>query len=161
MKYVIPQNGGGDYRPYARYLESVKHLIPAHLFAFAANPGNFDLSSPNSLHDAWLEEWSIAELALPNRPKKRLIEIKARFLGPQHDRHIFLTYKNVGKYAMQNPEEFEMPPFVGVGHGDLLIHELTVVRDGLFEHELRFRLGRVFSVHFTDFEHRVEITPAV
>jgi hypothetical protein len=115
MKYVIPQGGGGDYRPYLRYLESVKHLMPAHLFAFAANPENFNLSSPNSLHDAWLEEWSIAEVALRNGRKKRLIEIKACFLGPQHDRHIFLTYKNVGGYAMQNPEEFEMPPFGRVG----------------------------------------------
>jgi hypothetical protein len=160
MKYVIPQGGGGDYRPYERYLESVKHLMPAHLFAFAANPENFNVSSPNSLHDAWLEEWSIAEVALRNGRKKRLIEIKARFLGPQHDRHIFLTYKNVGAYGMQNPEEFEMPPFGRIEHGDLLIHELTVVREGLFEHELRFSRGTVFSVQFTELEHRVEIIPA-
>jgi len=132
MKYVIPQGGGGDYRPYARYLESVKHFMesvkhfmPAHLFAFAANSENFDISSPNSLHDAWLEEWSIAETALPNERQERLIEIRARFLGPRHDRHIFLTYKNVGSYTMRNPEEFEMPPHIA--HGDLLVHELTVV----------------------------------
>lgn len=157
MKYVIPQGGSGDYRPYARYLESVKHLMPAHLFAFAVDSENFDLSSPNSLHDAWLEEWSIAEIALPNERSNRLIEIRARFLGPQHDRHIFLTYKNVGSYKMQSPEEFQMPPYIG--HGDLLVHELTVVREALFEHELRFSRGTVFSVQFTDFEHRVEIIP--
>jgi len=80
MKYVIPQGGGGDYRPYARYLESVKHLMPAHLFAFAANSENFDLRSPNSLHDAWLEEWSIVEVVLPNERRKRLIEIRDAFL---------------------------------------------------------------------------------
>jgi len=157
MKYVIPQNGGGDYRPYARYLETVKHIMPADLFAFATNSENFDLTSPNSLHDAWLEEWSITELALTNERKKRRIEMTARFLGPQHDRHIFLTYKNVGRYAIQNPEEFEMPPFGRIGHGDLLIHELTVVREGLFEHELRFSRGTVFSVQFAGFEHRIEI----
>src|SRR5437867_3156320 len=136
MKYVIPQNGGGDYRPYLRYLETVKHIMPADLFAFATNPENFNLSSPNSLHDAWLEEWRIAEVALPDARRKRQIEIKARFLGPQHDRHIFLTYKNVGSYTMQNPEGFEMPPTGKVGNGDLLIHELIVVREGLSEHEL-------------------------
>src|SRR5262245_9020912 len=159
MKYVIPLGGGGDYRPYARYLESVKHLMPAHLFAFAANSENYDLSSPNSLHDAWLEEWSIIEVALPDKRSKRMIEIRARFLGPQHDRHIHLTYKNVGHYTMHNPEEFESPPTGRVGHGDLLIHELTVVREGLFEHELRFSRGTVFSVRFTGFEHRIEIIP--
>ena len=142
MKYVIPQGGGGDYRPYARYLESVKHLMPAHLFAFAANSENFDLRSPNSLDDAWLEEWSIVEVVLPNERRKRLIEIRACFLGPQHDRHILLTYKNVGSYTMQNPEQFEMPPIGRVAHGDLLIHELTVVREGYSSMNFGFRAER-------------------
>ena len=160
MKYVVPWGGGGDYGPYMRYLESVKHSMPTEIFAFAANIENYNLTSPNSLHDAWLEEWSITEMALLNERIKRLIEIKARFLGPQHDRHIYLTYKNVGSYAIHNPEEFESPPAGRVGHGDLLIHELTIVRDGLFEHELRFSRGTVFSVQFTDFEHRIEIIAA-
>jgi hypothetical protein len=89
-----------------------------------------------------------------------MIEITARFLGPRHDRHIFLTYKNVGSYTMQNQEEFEMPPIGSVGHGDLHIHELTVVREGLFEHELRFSRGTIFAVQFTGFEHRIEVISA-
>jgi len=127
------------------------------LFEFASNPENHDLSSPNSLHDAWLEQWCIAEVSLSNERRKRLVEINARFLGPRHDRHIFLTYKNVGRYTMQNPEEFEMAPHIA--HGDLLIHELTIIQDGLFEHELRFSRGTVFSVQFSGFEHRVETMP--
>jgi hypothetical protein len=160
MKYVVPWGGGADYDPYMRYLESVKHIMPAELYAFAANIENYDLTSPNSLHDAWLKEWTIAEIALPHERGKRHIEINARFLGPQHDRHIHLIYKNVGSYTMHNPEEFEMPPTGRVGHGDLLIHELTIVREGLFEHELRFSRGTVFSVQFTGFEHRIEAIPA-
>src|SRR5215813_2251944 len=122
MKYVIPWGGGGDYGPYMRYLETVKHIMPADLFAFAVNSDNYDLYSPNSLHDAWLEEWNIVEVALPNERSKRMIEIRACFLGPQHDRHIRLTYKNVGHYTMHSPEEFESPPTGRAGHGDLLIH---------------------------------------
>jgi hypothetical protein len=61
---------------------------------------------------------------------------------------------------MQNPEESEMPPRGRVGPGDLLIHELTVVREGLFEHELRFARATVFSVQFTAFQHHIEIVPA-
>jgi len=132
--------------------------MPADLHAFAANSENHDLNSPNSLHDAWLKEWTIAEIALPHEPKKRSIEINARFLGPQHDRYIHLIYKNVGSYTIQNPEDFEMLPHIA--HGDLLIHELTVVRDGLFEHELRFSRGTLFAVQFSGFEHRIAIIPA-
>ena len=160
MRYVVPWGGGGDYAPYFRYLKSVKHIMPAELFAFASNVENYNGNSPNSLHDAWLEDWSIAEIALPNDISKRLIEINARFLGPQHDRHIYLMYKNVGSYTIHNPEDFEMPPTGTVGHGDLLIHELTIVREGVFEHELRFSRGSVFSVQFTGFEHRIEVNRA-
>ena len=58
-----------------RYLESVKHIVPADMFAFVASFQNFYLSSPNSLHDARLEEWRIAEVARPNDRGQRLIEI--------------------------------------------------------------------------------------
>ncbi len=42
-------------------------------------------------------------------------------------------------------------------HGDLLVHELAIVREGLFSHELVFAQGMVFLVHFADFEHRIEL----
>jgi hypothetical protein len=155
MKYVVPWGGGGDYGPYMRYLESVKHVMPIELFAFASNKENYDLNSPNSLHDVWLEEWNVAEVRQSAERLDRLIQINSRFLGPRHDRYICLVYKSVQHYAMHNPEEFGMPP--RSGHGDLLIHELTIVREGLFEHELRFSRGTVFEVQFREFEHRIEM----
>jgi hypothetical protein len=42
-------------------------------------------------------------------------------------------------------------------HGDLLVHELAIVREGLFLHELVFPKGATFSVEFTDFDHRIEL----
>jgi hypothetical protein len=78
-------------------------------------------------------------------------------LGPTHDRHIYLKYKNVEKNSISCPDEFILPPR-GAPHGDLLIHELAIAREGLFSHELVFSKGTVFKVHFADLEHRVELT---
>lgn len=133
------------------------------VFAFAANPEHHDLNSPNSLHDAWLEYWRIAEIVTTERGRDRCCQIDACFLGSRHDRHIHLEYKNVTQHEIRSvgdPDHRHRQTL----HGDLLIHELSVVRDGLFLHELLFATGTVFIVQFTDLVHRVELvagrTPA-
>ena len=156
MQYIADSDLGFDHRPYWDYLNSARHLLPPHIFAFASNTENHDLTSPNSLHDSWLESWNIRELAEPNSRKHRSIQIEAQFLGSRWDRHICLIYKSVGRYEILNPEKFALPPYKA-GHGDLLVHEMRQVRDGLFAHELLFSRGSSFLVEFADFEHRVEM----
>lgn len=160
MKYISNWRGGYDHRPYWEYLQSVEGTMPTHMFEFASNPENHDLTSPNSLHDSWLEYWRIAEVAEDGRRRFRSLKIDACFLGPMHDRHIYLHYKNVEQHAIMPAYE---SPYRGGQHGDLLVHELVMVREGVFSHELVFSLGTVFSVQFAEFEHRVELIgkPAV
>jgi hypothetical protein len=155
VKYIARGRHGWDHRPYWRYLESVKHLMPAHVFAFAARSENHDLSSPNSLHDSWLEYWNITETTASEDRRARSIQISACLLGATHDRRIYLTYKNVAGYSVENPQEFALPPTARTGHGDLLIHELRIVRERVFAHELLFSRGTTFLVEFTEFEHCV------
>ena len=38
----------------------------------------------------------------------------------------------------------------------LLVHEMAIEAAGLFSHELLFANGSTFTVHFRDFEHRIE-----
>jgi hypothetical protein len=154
MKYISEGRHGFDHRPYWEYLELVRGTMPAHLFEFASNPENHDLKSPNSLHDSWLEYWRIAEISEDGRRRFRSLKIDACFLGPMHDRYIFLHYKNVEQHAITAPHD---SPYRGAQHGDLLVHELVMVREGLFSHELVFSLGAVFSLQFEELEHRVEL----
>jgi len=151
VKYISDSKRGWDHCPYWEYLESVKGVMPVHLFEFASNPENHDLTSPNSLHDSWLEYWRIAEIAKEDRHSGRRSQIEACFLGPMHDRHIYMQYKDVEKHSITAGYDRAMQ------HGDLLVHELAIVREGLFSHELVFAQGMVFLVHFADFEHRIEL----
>jgi len=158
MKYIVPHSRGGyDHALYWDYLESVREQMPSHIFEFASNTENHDLTSPNSLHDSWLESWNIQERADPATREYRSIQIDARFLGSRWDRYVHLTYKNVGRYEISSPEGFAQPPSHKTGHGDLLVHEMRIVRDGLFAHELIFSRGSTFLVEFSDFEHRIEL----
>src|ERR1700742_3541208 len=127
MKYIAQVKGSwGDYTQYWKYLESVRHCMLPHIFEFASNPDNYDLASPDSLHDAWLESWKIEEI--PTSRKKRAIQIQARFLGPMHDRYIDLTYRNVRRHEIASVGNSQQ-------HGDLLVHELRVVSNGIYVHE--------------------------
>lgn len=151
MKYISDGKRGWDHRPYWQYLESVKGAMPAHMFEFASNDEHHNLTSPNSLHDSWLEYWRIAEIAKQDSHRVRRSQIEACFLGPMHDRYIYLQYTNVERHSITADYDRALQ------HGDLLVHELAIVREGLYSHELVFAHGMVFMVHFADFEHRIEL----
>jgi hypothetical protein len=67
LKYIAKSKLGWDHTPYWDYLESVKRLMPANMHAFASNSENHDLTSPNSLHDSWLEYWKVSEIPTAER----------------------------------------------------------------------------------------------
>ncbi len=154
MRYIRAEKIGWDHAPYWQYLASVKELMPAHLFAFAACDDNHDLTNPNSLHDSWIKYWNISEIRQNQGRSRRAGQIDACFLGPKHDRFIYLTYKDVEKHEIVFREPF--CPISHSGHGDLLIHELLLLKNDLFSHELLFSGGAVFSVEFRDMTHRIE-----
>lgn len=155
VKYIQFGERGWDHRPYWQYLDSVKNSMPSHLFAFAANTENHDLGSPDSLHDAWLRSWNVVESG-KGKKVARLVQIEAKFLGPQHDRFIHLTYLGVQNYETAWPGG--MRKVTQIAHGDLLVHELHMISDDVFMHEMLFETGAVFRVQFSDLIHRIELT---
>lgn len=146
---------GYDHRPYWRYLAEMTDQMPPHIYKFASSTENHDLTSPQSLHDAWLDYWTVKEVLAAESASHghRLLQIEARFLGPQQDRLIYLTYGRVKRYQTKG---IASPARDNKGHSDVLIHELTLEADGSFRHELVFASGSTFGVWFSDFEHRVE-----
>jgi hypothetical protein len=146
FKHLVFGDLGWDFAPYFRYLETAP--LPDHIRAFAADQAHYRMQDANSLHDSRLVSWTI-------RGVDRAIQIEACLLGQMYDRHIHLIYKNVRSYRLDNPAEYELPP--KSGHGDLLVHELTVADDGLFVHVLYFSRGSTFVVEFADLEHRITL----
>jgi hypothetical protein len=142
---------------YFTYLESVKERFPPHVYAFASNFKYYSLHDRTSLHDAWLDYLHIIEPAEGARKELRNIEIEACFLGPFHDRRIFLSYKNVTGYSLQTPQELAALPSHRVGHGDLLVHELRIHPSGDIIHEMEFSRGSTLLIRCSDLIHREEL----
>jgi hypothetical protein len=130
--------------------------MPEFLYAFAANPDNHDLKNPNSLHDSSLVCWGVREFPVKLKPKSRQVSIECCLLGSRHDRMIHLNYGCVLSHQIREPTD--APLSESRGHGDLLVHEIQVLQDGIFSHELVFSTGFSFLAHFREFEHRVEMT---
>ncbi len=147
-----------DFSAYLQYLEEHRVHFPADVYAFAINLQNYDLTSHQSLHDAWLERFCITEPASGERSENRAIQIEASFLGPYHDLKIHLEYSGVTAYSIDTPAEFSSPPFAGIGHGDLLIHALSLTEDNqAVVHELYFSRGSLFRIVCETVKHRLEM----
>ena len=158
MEHIFKdERGVVHFDLYFTYLESVKELFPSHVYAFAANSQHYSLHDRTSLHDAWLDYLHIIEPAEGERKELRKIEIEACFLGPFHDRRIFLSYKNVTGYSLQTSPDFVALPSNHIGHGDLLIHELRIHPSGDIIHEMEFSRGSTLLIRCGDLIHREEL----
>ncbi|MFZ6875922.1 hypothetical protein ACO0LF_28000 [Undibacterium sp. Di27W] len=147
-----------DFPAYQQYLQDHCEQFPAGVYAFAVDTRNYDLTSHQSLHDAWLERFCISEVASGERSEIRAIQIETSFLGPYHDLKIHLVYSGVIEYSIVTPEEFSHPPFGAIGHGDLLIHEVSLTENKqALIHELYFSRGSVFRIVCENFLHEIEI----
>ncbi|CAA0092714.1 Uncharacterised protein [BD1-7 clade bacterium] len=158
MKYITEnEDGFTSYTPYFEYIESIRNKLPSHVYEFASNTCHYDLRSPETLHDAWLDHITVAEPASGERSQLRSIQIETRLLGPFHDRSIFITYTDVVAFEMNTPEEFSAPPFNDVGHGDLLCHEVRLEANGTLVHEMEFSRGSIIIIKCKNIEHRQEL----
>ena len=151
MEHILNSRSPGiDFTSYLSYVESIQDRLPPHIYVFASDPRHFDLSSPSSLHDAWLETLSVREVATGMRNEIRKTEISLTLLGPAHDRRIHLSYTGVTGYS------FTMP-FQSVAHGDLLTHEIRLGVGKSYIHEIQFQNESTLLIEYGDMKHTEEI----
>jgi hypothetical protein len=145
-----------DFDRYQKYLVTIEDKLPAHIYAFASDPKYYDLQSPTSLHDAWLEECTIKENGTGERNEIRMIEVHLTLLGPFHDRQIHLRYHGVSSYSFETLNHPENSRETLKNHGDLYTHEIRLSPDGSLIHELLFERGTLL-IECADFLHSEEL----
>jgi hypothetical protein len=153
MRHIYKDaKGYWTFDRYFAYLETVRAELPEAAYQFAAKFEHYSLESHTSMHDAWLERFTLHEVA--EADGSRSLRIETIYLGAYHDYRIRLNYRGVEGYSLSGPEQSEAPS--EAGHGDLLLHEVRLVRPGLCEHELEFASGAVFVIRFQDIEHTLD-----
>ena len=151
MKYLKKFNNEGWDYDYDSYFDNLKKNIkdfPEAIYSFAANQKNYGSLSHESLHDAWLDMFSVTEVATGLRSEKRNLRIDMSFLGSYHDLKILLSYEGVKSYGFHKNEKITLPPLENVGHGDLLVHEFSVDNENSVVHEMLFSSGSNFKIVF-------------
>jgi hypothetical protein len=150
---------GIDFTRYSAYVESIRHRLPPHVYAFASNSEYFDLTSHSSLHDAWLERITVQEAASGKRKEIRRIEIAVSLLGPFHDRRIHLAYFGVQRYSLVAPSTDGEPEYQNSSHGNLYTHEIRLGHENLLIHEILFERDATFLIECSDLRHCEELIP--
>ncbi|MBT9513547.1 MAG: hypothetical protein IV104_14510 [Acidovorax sp.] len=152
MKYIQQFPGGEwDLTAYFVYLNANQGKFPLEAINFALDQRNYDLTSHQSLHDAWLEWFLVSEPATGARSETRGIQIECRLLGPFHDCYIELKYIDVQEYKITAGRVTKNPL---VGHGDLLMHEMRIERSYLI-HEMVFSGGSIVEITSGRFSHQL------
>ena len=161
MEHIIHSSTAGiDFTRYAAYVESIRHKLPAHVYAFASDSRYFDLNSHSSLHDAWLESLTVNEGASGERKQVRKLEVHLRLLGPCHDRLIYLRYTGIIRYRFDTPARQGESRFQHTAHGDIITHEIRLGAEGSLIHELLFERNSTFLVECADLRHSEEMIDA-
>ena len=157
MEYILNNKPGEiDYLPYRAYVESIREQLPPHVYAFASDIRYFDLESHSSLHDSWLESFTVREVATGERQEIRRMEIAIALLGPFHDLWIHLHYAGVTRYSFAAPPRYGHSRYDHTAHGDLFTHEVRLGHKGLLVHELLFERDATFLIECSDIRHSEE-----
>ncbi len=158
MEHILNDKSGEiDFFLYRAYIDSIREKLPPHVYAFASDSRHFDLESHSSLHDSWLESFTVREAASGDRQEIRRLEIAISLLGPFHDRRIHLHYAGVTRYSFVAPPQYGNTRYDHTAHGDLFTHEIRLGHEGLLVHELLFERNATFLVECSDIRHSEEL----
>ena len=152
MKYITKDNQKEiDYNSYLEYLIFNKSIFDSKIYTFASNYLYFDLSSPSSLHDSWLESFRVVENRIEGKDDSS-IEVEIILLGAFHDRKIHMRYGDVSRYEFGFAETTIGKSCIRSRHGDIFTHEIRL-ENKVYEHEIAFNNGAKFLVAFSKFSH--------
>lgn len=145
------------WKRYYEYLDSVKLALPRSAYEFARADWHYSATDPRSLHDAWLVTFALVENPEANSRSKRSVDARITLLGPNHDRHIHLLYGQVQSYTVMASHEGISSGNVRDGHGDWLLDEVRLSRNGGVIHEIAFRSGARWLLECQDIRHSEQL----
>jgi len=138
-----------DSSLYADYAESVRHKVEKHIYSFMINDWHYNTQDHRCLHDAKLISFTTTEFEEKESSNCK-IDI---LLQGAYGNKISLFYTNVTSYSCKKTKT-QWPSETST-HGDLLIDELLVNKNGTLTHELIFEDARII-IKFLDLTYRHE-----
>ena len=130
MSYLLSENRNHDpmgyWKPYERYIDSVKERMPSGALRLALLTDWYDFNCHSCPHDAWLQEFKITESESASG-HKRDNSADLKLLGAYHDGVILLRYPRLMSFTIQ-------APILDGGLGDWLYDEFRLSPNGNMLH---------------------------
>jgi len=158
MEFLKESNDPGivqkQFEAYRVYIESIRERLPSETLFFVTAPWYYDTRHPQCPHDSWVEFLNISEMAERGDIQARHVDIHVRLLGAYHDGYIDLFYKRVRCYDLNAPANLQVMTKYRSGHGDWLIDEVRLSRDGLVIHEIAFSKGYTWTIECESIDYQ-------
>lgn len=158
--FVDPNSSGNlkkterAFVDYIEYMKSNNRRLPLEAFEFVVNDWHYNSRHHRSLHDSWLNEFSLTEKEGSQGKQDRSICLTIELLGPFHDGSTTVTYADVSNYRIDLIGKSSKG---NRAHGDLLIDELTVGTNARIIHEIVFSSGALFHIESSGISYSTTI----
>jgi hypothetical protein len=146
LRYIRKDyNGLLVFDDYFKYLKSIYNLMPDGLYQFSSNPARYDLSTSDTLHDAWVKSF-LLEKTYPDG-NLSIANVSLELLSPCWKKIYKLSYGNVKSFDFYNQPDKWLDRAT-----DLIVHEVGLEDSGDFYHQFIFDRGVNLNIKFCQFE---------
>jgi len=133
-----------NFSNYFDYLKNVANEMPPSLRDFAIAVESYSLREKGTLHDA-----RVLSLVVSKRYEDQFsngkTSIEINFIDQFFEEKITLVYDGVSSFF------FNESGLAENGHADVLLHEFSIIRPGVYKHQIILDHGGEIYIEFTDF----------
>ena len=141
---------------YEHDIAAIAERLPPNAREFALAKWHRDPQDHRCIHDSWIEELKVKEIASGDRQDHRMLEVSVRLLGAYHDRYLVLSYSAVRLYSLTRSTLGSTFVRHTVAHGDLLDDSFAMTEDGYIIHKIRLEFG-LFEIEAKDIKFSEEL----
>lgn len=135
-----------NFSDYFEYIKEVANEMPPSLRVFASAIESYSLNGNKTLHDARILSLVVSKKYGANFSSgKTSIEIS--LIDQLFEGKITLKYGDVSSFFFNESGLLEN------SHADVLLHEFTIVRPGVYKHQIVLDHGGELLIEFADFSH--------
>jgi hypothetical protein len=137
-----------NFSKYFEYLGDVADDMPHSLRDFAGAVESYILNGSQTLHDSRILSFNVSKIYGVNfSPGETVIEV--RLVDQFFEGRVVLRYEKVSSF------DFSEPNLMGDKPADVLLHEFSIVADGVYSHHIVFDHGGEFYVEFGCFSREL------
>ena len=146
FKWIFDDGISWNFSDYFDYLKDVANEMPPSLREFAGDIESYTLHGNKTLHDA-----RVLSLLVSKRYGAGFTDaatsIEIRLIDQLFEGTTTLTYSGVSSFRCSDSDLHEH------GHADILLHEFTIIRPGVFKHQIVLDHGGEIHIEFAHFLH--------